>query len=187
MPQSYTTYLVDVRYPAPNRGGYILGLDDFYAENLVPGALISITATENDGHYRVEYIPNDGQNARLLELDERRAARYVFRPTSFSCGAEQSALLTEERFPRLASAKPLDDRQRRRPETVLAETFERIGDTQDAPGYSATLTDLMAAANIERPFSEQLIRSTLENDESGAFARDSEGTDVYTHVPSNSR
>lgn len=187
MPQSYTTYLVDVRYPAPNRGGYILGLDDFYAENLVPGALISISATENDGHYRVEYLPSDGQNARLLELDERRAARYVFRPTSFSCGVEQSVLLTEERFPRFASAKPLDDRQRRRPETVLAETFERIGDTQDAPGYSATLVDLMAAANIERPFSEQLIRSTLENDESGAFARDSEGTDVYTHVPSNSR
>lgn len=187
MPQSYTTYLVDVRYPAPNRGGYILGLDDFYAENLIPGALISISATENDGHYRVEYISSDGENARLLELDERRAARYVFRPTSFNCGVEQSALLTEERFPRLANAKPLEDRQRRRPETVLAETFERIGDTQDAPGYSAPLSDLMAVANIERPFSERLIRSTLENDESGAFARDSEGTDVYTYVPSNSR
>ncbi|MGI8642528.1 MAG: hypothetical protein ACR2LS_00210 [Thermomicrobiales bacterium] len=187
MPQSYTTYLVDVRYPSPNRGGFILGLDDFYAENLVPGALISITATENDGHYRVEYMSSDSENARLLELDERRAARYVFRPTSYACGVEPSALLTEERFPRLASAKPLEDRIRRRPESVLAETFERIGDQQEAPGFSATLSDLMAAANIERPFSERLIRSTLENDETGAFARDSEGTDVYTYVPSNSR
>ena len=187
MPQSYTTYLVDVRYPSPNRGGYILGLDDFFAENLVPGALVSITSTENDGHYRVEYIPSEGENARLLELDERRAARYVFRPTSYACGVEPSALLTEDRFPRLSNAKPLDDRVRRRAETVLAETFERIGDQQDAPGFSATLSDLVAAANIERPFSERLIRSTLENDESGAFARDSEGTDVYTYVPSNSR
>ena len=41
-PQSYTTYLVEFRYPTPNRGGFIVGLDDFYNENLVPGALISI-------------------------------------------------------------------------------------------------------------------------------------------------
>ena len=36
-PQSFTTYLVELRYPTPNRGGFILGLDDFYSENLVPG------------------------------------------------------------------------------------------------------------------------------------------------------
>ena len=38
-PQVYTTYLVELRYPTPNRGGFIVGLDDFYNENLVPGAL----------------------------------------------------------------------------------------------------------------------------------------------------
>ncbi|HEV2109189.1 MAG TPA: hypothetical protein VGR16_13070, partial [Thermomicrobiales bacterium] len=187
MPQSYTTYLVDLRYPSPNRGGYILGLDDFYAENLVPGALLSIVSTENDGHYRVEYIPTENENARLLELDERRTPRYVFRPTTYAAGVEPSMLLTEERFPRLASEKPLEEKVRRRVESVLAATFERIGDQSDAPGYSATLSDLMAAANIERPFSERLIRATLEKDETGAFARDTEGTDVYTYVPSNSR
>jgi hypothetical protein len=31
IPQFYTTYLVELRYPTPNRGGFILGLDDFYA------------------------------------------------------------------------------------------------------------------------------------------------------------
>ncbi|MEJ7761694.1 MAG: hypothetical protein WKF80_02775 [Thermomicrobiales bacterium] len=183
-PQSFTTYLVELRYPSPNRGGFILGLDDFYAENVVPGAILSITATENDGHYRVEYISQANQNERLLELDERRTARYVFRPTAFHCGVEDDYVLSEERFPRLASEKPLDDKARRRPENVIAATFERIGDQQDGLGYSASFSRLFTAVNIERPMSERLLRQTLESDESGAFAKDPEGDDVYTYVPS---
>jgi hypothetical protein len=61
-PQSFTTYLVELRYPTPNRGGYILGLDDFYTDNLVPGALLSIQRTDNDGHYRVEYLPETAKS-----------------------------------------------------------------------------------------------------------------------------
>ncbi len=182
-PQSYTTYLVELRYPTPNRGGFILGLDDFYTENLVPGAMLSIQRTENDGHYLVEYLPTGAQSARLLELDERRAVRYVFRPTTYNCDVEEAMLLTEERFPRLGSEKPLDDRARRRPESVVAATFERIGDQSDVPGFSATFSDLFVAVNVERPFSEPVLRAILEEDETGAFARDPERDDVYTYVP----
>ncbi len=185
-PQSYTTYLVELRYPTPNRGGFILGLDDFYTENLVPGALLSLTRTDNDGHYIAEYLAAGNQSARLLELDERRAQRYVFRPTTYGCAVADEMLLTEERFPRLASEKPLDEKSRRRPETVVALTFERIGDQTDSPGLSATFDDLLAAVNIERPFTPRLLRSVLDNDETGAFARDSDKTDAYTYVPGSS-
>ena len=182
-PQSYTTYLVELRYPTPNRGGYVLGLDDFYAENLVPGALLSITATENDGHYRAEYLPVGNQSARLLELDERRALRYVFRPTTYACGVADEMLISEERFPRLGSERPLDEKLRRRPESVVAATFERIGDQSDGPGYLAPFQDLFAAVNIERPFSEAVLRAILDNDETGAFAKDPDREDAYTYVP----
>ncbi|MGH2561394.1 MAG: hypothetical protein ACRDJH_20200, partial [Thermomicrobiales bacterium] len=182
-PQSYTTYLVELRYPTPNRGGFILGLDDFFTENLVPGALISISPTDNDGHFLVEYMTGGNQNARLLELEERRQ-RYVFRPTTYACAVADEYLLTEERFPRLANEKPLDDKVRRRAESVIASTFERIGDENEGHGFSATFIDLMAAVNIERPFSERLLRSALEQDETGAFARDPDRDDVYTYVPS---
>ena len=86
-PQSFTTYLVELRYPTPNRGGFILGLDDFYTENLVPGAIISIQRTENDGHYRVEYLPSPlavtscwswtsgGRHAIRLPTDDVRLRR----------------------------------------------------------------------------------------------------------------
>lgn len=181
-PQSYTTYLVELRYPTPNRGGFILGLDDFFTENLVPGALISIKRTENDGHYLVEFLSAGNQNARLLELEDRRQ-RYVFRPTTYACGVEDAYLLTEDRFPNFGSEKPLDEKIRRRPESVVAATFERLGHKSDTQGFWATFEDLMAAVNIERPFSERYLRSILENDETGAFARDPDGSDAYTYVP----
>jgi hypothetical protein len=181
-PQSFTTYLVELRFPTPNRGGFILGLDDFYSENLVPGAIISIQRTENDGHYRVEYIAEGPRSESLLELDERRALRYVFRPTTFACGVENGLLLDETRFGGLANEKPLDERLRRRPESVVAATFERIGEERGG-NYSLAFETLLAGVNIERPLSNSLLRSILEEDDTGAFSRDPEAADSYTYVP----
>lgn len=181
-PQVYTTYLVELRYPTPNRGGFIVGLDDFYTENLVPGALLSIRATDNDGHFVVEYVSAPSQSQRLLELEERKQ-RYVFRPTSFACGVLEESLLTEELWSSLNGEKPLDDKTRRRPEAVVAVTFERLGKQFEGGGYTASFAQLLAGANIERPFSETLLRSILENDDSGAFAKDPDGPDDYTYIP----
>ncbi len=181
-PQSYTTYLVELRFPTPNRGGFILGLDDLYAENLVPGAILSIASTENDGHYLVEFIAEGNQAERLLELDERRAPRYVFRPTTFTCGVDASMLLSEEKFGRLNGEKPLDDKVRRRPEAVIAATFERVGDHREA-NFSADFATLLAGVNIERPMSATLLRNVLDHDDTGAFSRDPDKTDAYTYVP----
>lgn len=183
-PQSYTTYLVELRFPTPNRGGFILGLDDFFTENLVPGALISIQRTDNDGHYRVEYLPSTGESARLLEIEDRRQ-RYVYRPTTFACTVDPDFLLNEERFPRLNGERPLDDKARRRAESVISATFERVGELHEGHGYSANFSDLLAAVNVERPFSPTYLRQVLDQDESGAFAVDPDGDDVYTYVPGN--
>jgi hypothetical protein len=181
-PQSFTTYLVELRYPTPNRGGFILGLDDFYTENLVSGAIISIQRTDNDGHYRVEYLPEAARSDQLLELDERRATRYVFRPTTYACGVEDAHLFSESRFGGMANEKPLDDKVRRRPEAVVAATFERIGLERDG-NFSVDFETLLAAVNIERPMSGTLLRSILEQDDTGAFSRDPEAPDSYTYVP----
>ena len=181
-PQSFTTYLVELRYPTPNRGGFILGLDDFYSENLIPGAIISIQRSDNDGHYRVEFLPESARSNQLLELDERRATRYVFRPTTYACGVEEAQLLSESRFGGLANEKPLDEKVRRRAEAVVAATFERIGLERDG-NYSVDFETLLAAVNVERPMSGTLLRSILEQDDTGAFSRDPEAADSYTYVP----
>lgn len=181
-PQAYTTYLAELRYPTPNRGGFILGLDDFYAENLVPGAIIKIKATENDGHYIVEFATAGNTSGRLLEIDDRKQ-RYVFRPTTYSCAVMNEFLLDEDRFAGLANEKPLDEKTRRRPDSLIAATFERLGHRIEGTGYTADFADLLTAVNVERPFSEAYLRSILETDETGAFARDPDGSDAYTYVP----
>ncbi|HEV2527893.1 MAG TPA: hypothetical protein VGT61_05490 [Thermomicrobiales bacterium] len=182
-PQSYTTFLVELRYPTPNRGGFILGLDDFFGENLVPGALIQIQRTDNDGHYHVEFLPAANQSARLLELDERRSQRYAFHEVQYGCEVEDTMLLTEDRFAGLNGQRPVEDKVRRRPESLVAAVFERIGQ-KIGPGYSAPFADLFAAVNVERPFSETLLRRVLETDETGAFAKDPDHDDAYSFVPS---
>jgi len=164
IPQLYTTYLAELRYPTPNRGGFLLGLDDLYTESLVPGSILAISATENDGHYKVEFIATKDRSERLLELDDRRAARYTFRPTTFASDVDDNWLLTEERFPALGSEKPLEERVRRRPEAVVEATFRRIGVDDGNGGKMATFAELLAVVNVERPFSPELLASTLEAD-----------------------
>ncbi len=183
-PQSYTTFLVELRYPTPNRGGFILGLDDFFSENLIPGALIQIQRTDNDGHYRVEFLPAASQTARLLELDERRSQRYVFHDVQYACEVEDAMVLSEDRFSGLANERPVDEKVRRRPEALVSAIFERIGE-KIGPGFSASFDDLYAAVNIERPFSEKQLRRVLDTDETGAFAKDPDSDNVYSFVPSN--
>jgi hypothetical protein len=178
IPQSYTTYLVELRYPTPNRGGFLLGLDDFYADSLVPGAMISISATENDGHYKVEFLATDDQNARLLELDDRRSPRYLFRPTTYTCAVADEWLISEDRFPNLGSEKPLADKVRRRNDELLKATFERVGMPDGNGGYLSSFEDLLAAINIERPFTESMLRSVLEQD-ANVTGDDANG---YTYV-----
>ena len=164
IPQTYTTYLVELRYPTPNRGGFLLGLDDFYADCVVPGVVISVNATENDGHYTVEFLETDDQEDRLLELDDRRTPRYTFRPVTYTCVVDDQWLINEDRFPNLANEKPLADKVRRRTEDVVEATFERIGMDDGNGGKLASFEDLLAAVNIERPFSEEMLRAALEAD-----------------------
>lgn len=173
-----SVYLVEVRYPTQTRGGFLLGLDDFYEEKLVPGAMLSIQATDNDGHYKIEYLEDDEQQDRFLELDDRRAAKYVFRPLTYDTAVSSEWLVTEERFPRLSSEKPLSERRRRRIEDVVEATFERVGE-KDGKTWTATFDDLLVAVNIERPASETSLRAAIEgmpsvsDDGSGILTYDS--------------
>lgn len=162
IPQTYTTYLVELRYPTPNRGGFFLGLDDFYFDMLVPGAIITISATENDGHYKVEFLDVGEQSNRLLELDDKRSPRYHFRPTTYSCATDDAWVLSEDRFPALAGEKPLADKVRRRNESVVEATFERVGMDDGNGGKLASFEDLLAAVNIERPFTAEMLREVLD-------------------------
>lgn len=177
IPQHYEAYAVELRYPAGNRGGWLWGLEDFFHNSLVPGALIIVSRTEEPNVFVLQYMATEEQERRLLVLDERKN-RYVFDDITFYCAVEESMLLSEERFRGLRNAAPLVSAVRRRPADVVAQTFLRIGKKEGAR-YRATLEDLFPAVNIERPFSMAFLRRIL--DETDVFTAAEEG--VYLYEP----
>jgi hypothetical protein len=92
----------------------------------------------------------------------------------------------EHRFPKLADARPLEERIRRRPEQVVAATFERVGDnlgSANAPRYQAGFADLLAVVNVERPISGEFLRDILTSGTYREFAVDDSQEDTFIHEP----
>lgn len=177
IPQHYEAYAVELRFPSGNRGGWLWGLEDFFHNSLVPGALIILSRTEEPNVFILHYMATEEQERRLLVLDERKN-RYAFDDITFYCEVEESLLLSEERFRSLRNTSPLPPAVRRRPADVLAHTFTRIGKKQDG-SYVAAVEDLFAVANIERPFSMAFLRRILEETEV-FFPAEEEGFYRYT-------
>lgn len=188
VPQLYSNFLVELRYPTANRGGFITGLEQFYAENLVPGSRLRIERTDNNGRYVIRLEQTSEQTRKLLTLDERRG-RYVFQPVTFYWGVDEDGLLSDTKFLGLINSKPLDEKERRRPEAVVRATFERVGDRQGdkaTPRYWALFDDLLTAVNIERPFTAEYLRSVLDGEANPEFERDA-GDDAYFYDPARTQ
>jgi hypothetical protein len=184
-PQTGETIVTELRFPTGNRGGFIAGLEKFYADNLVPGAVLTIERTERPNHFLLEYFQVSGEDRKLVHLDERKG-KYAFRSTTYYCATQDDWVLTEDRFPKLADAKPLDERVRRRPEQVVQGTFERVGENvggADSPRYWAVFSDLLAAANIERPISAEFLRDILTSGTYPEFSADETTEDAYFYQP----
>jgi hypothetical protein len=164
IPQLYTSVLAELRYPTGNRGGFITGLAEFFAEHMVPGARFTITPTDRaDNVFEIQFIRSPEEEANLLQFDDRRS-RYVFRPVSFAVETDPSMLLTQEKFGKLHNQKKLDEPERKRPDLVIANAFEAVGDNEDDK-YLAILDDIYPVVNVERPISRSWLKTML----SGAY------------------
>jgi len=186
VPQLYVTFLTELRYATGNRGGYLVGFDEFYRENLIPGAAFTIERVpNNDGEYVIRYATIGTRELRTLQIDERRN-RYVFRPQSLPVQTDDSWLLTETRFPRLANLKPMDDRERRRTDAVIGAAFERAAEnvgSKGEPRYWSSPEELLPVVNIERPFSLRALREVLESPQYPQFSADPETPGTFYYEP----
>lgn len=183
-PQLDVIYNAELRYPSGNRGGWIVGLEGFFSDNLVPGAVLVISQGNKSNHFLIEYKQGEEQEARLLFWDERRQ-RFVFRPIIFACAINREDALTPDRYSRIEGQHRLDESERKRNETVLATAFEYAGQRQ-GDSYYALLDDLHPVANIDRPFSHAYLRSLLSS--SGAMFRQDESIpDAFYYKPPTSR
>ena len=175
-------YNAELRFPSGNRGGWIVGLESFFSDNLVPGAILVIRQTNRTNQFTIEYKQGDEQEARLLFWDERRQ-KFVFRPIIFACAINKEEALTPDRYSRIDGQKRLEELERKRTDFVLANAFEYAGQKQ-GDTYYTLLDDLYPIANIERPFSRNYLRSLLTTG-NNQFRPDETTPDAFFYKPAS--
>jgi hypothetical protein len=184
--QHYTTYLVEVRYPAGNRGGWLQGLEEFFREHLVPGALITIARTAEANLFHISYEEAAETSDRILTLDEKKN-KLGFANLTYYCAVDEDQLPSQSKYGRLNRLKSFPMGERRKAELILEHVAETMGDqvgTRSEPRYAVTLGDLRMGFNVLRPGSRALLLHLLENGEE--FSADEGTPELYYYTPARS-
>jgi hypothetical protein len=164
IPQLYGSLLAELRYPTGNRGGFIMGLGELFTEHMVPGARFTIVPTDRgEDVFEIHFNRSPEREENLLQLDERKG-RYVFRPVSFAVDVDPTMLLSQEKFGKLHNQKKLEESERKRPDVIIVNAFEALGEENDSKLW-AIFDDIYPVVNIERPISPSWLRTML----SGAY------------------
>ncbi len=182
-PQHYTNFLVEVRFPTGNRGGWIQGFDTFFHEHLVAGALITLARTDEPNVFTIVYEEGQPASDRLLTLDEKKN-KHAFADVNYGCAVDAESVLTQKRFGRAKNLKSLPMSERRKADVVLEHVFEVMGDkqgTREEPAYQMDMDMLYVAYNILRPSSRSYLRLLLE--EHTDITCDDEELAIYSYHP----
>lgn len=174
-PQHYSSTLAELRYPTGNRGGWVQGLEEFFRDHLVPGALITLARTAEPHIFTLTYEEQPETTDRLLVLDEKKN-KFSFANVTYYSVVDSDMLLNQQRFGRLRNLKSLPMGERRKAEVVLEHVFEVVGEpvgTRAAPRYYAAFDDLFAALNVLRPASRSYLQHLLDE---GEFFQPDEST-----------
>jgi hypothetical protein len=164
IPQLYGSLIAELRYPTGNRGGFIMGLNELFEGHMVPGTRFTLVPTDRgEDVFEIHFAKAEEVEDNLLQYDERKG-RYVFRPVLYSVVTDPSMLLTQEKFGKLHNQKRLDDSERRKPDIIIANAFEAIGEENDGKLW-AIFDDLFPVVNLDRPMSRSWLRTLL----SGAY------------------
>jgi hypothetical protein len=183
-PQHFSSHIVEVRYPTSNRGGWLQGLEDFFHEYLVPGALITLERTDDPSVFTISYEEiAGGASERILTLDEKKN-KFTFNDVDFFSSVDAEMLPTQQRYGRLKNLKVLPTNERRKSDMVMQHVFEVMGEqvgTREEPAYQADIDTLYVAYNVLRPASRSFLVSLLQaNDD---YTEEEPGSGIYTYRP----
>lgn len=182
-PQHYTNFLVELRYPMGNRGGWVQGFEDFFHEHLISGAFITLTRTDEPNVFTITYEEIPVTTARLLTLDEKKN-KFAFADVSYYCNVDEEQMLEQKRFGKLKNLKSLPMSERRKTDVVMKHVFETVGERQgsrDEPTYCLTIDEVFSTYNVLRPVSLSYIRALLEEYEE--YIPDDSVPDIYYYQP----
>ncbi|WP_129626400.1 hypothetical protein [Candidatus Oscillochloris fontis] len=182
-PQHYTSYLVEVRYPTGNRGGWLQGLEEYFRDHLVPGAMITISRGAEPNLFTISYEEAAESSDRLLTLDEKKN-KFAFANMSYFCAVDADQVPSQTRYGRLKNLKSLPMGERRKSEVVLEHVFEVMGEqvgSRSEPRYLLAMDDLLLAFNVLRPGSRSLLEQLLAH--SDPFSNHADGRYLFTPAP----
>jgi hypothetical protein len=167
-PQHYSSTLAELRFPTGNRGGWLQGLEEFFHEHLVPGALITLSRTAEPHIFTLTYEEQAETTDRLLILDEKKN-KLAFANVSYYSAVDEDMLINQQQYGRLRNLKSLPMSDRRKADLTLEHVFETVGEpvgTRSEPRYEATPGQLYVGLNVLRPVSREYLAHLLgENDE----------------------
>lgn len=184
-PQHYSTYLAEVRFPTPNRGGWIWGLEDFFREYLVPGTLITLSATEEPTVFTIAYDEIGGVEDKLLHFEEKRN-RFVFMPVTYYAAVDEDLLPSQKRYGKLRNLKPLPMNDRKKTDVVIEHVFETLGEqlgTKEEPMFWIQFNELHLGINVLRPMSPTYLEYLLSQDEAYYADEATAGAWYYKPAP----
>lgn len=184
-PQHYTTSLVELRYPTGNRGGWLQGFEEFFHERLVPGALITLSRTEEPHIFTITYEEQAETSDRLLVLDEKKN-KFAFANVTYYCVVDEDMLINQQQYGRLRNLKSLPMNERRKGEQVLEHVFATVGEpvgTRSEPRYYSTNEELLVALNVLRPASPSYLAHLLKTGEFYEEDASKPGNWYYTPPP----
>jgi hypothetical protein len=182
-PQHYTSTLAELRYPTGNRGGWLQGLEEFFREHLVPGALITLARTAEPHIFTITYEEQEATQDRLLVLDEKKN-KFAFANVGYYAAVDEDMLVNQQRYGRLRNLKSLPMSERRKGDSTLEHVFETIGEpvgSRSEPRYQATADDLFVALNVLRPASREYLQHLL--DDGDLFENSGGNTWAYAPPP----
>jgi hypothetical protein len=182
-PQHYTSALAELRYPTGNRGGWLQGLEEFFHERLVPGALITLARTDEPHVFTLTYEEQAETTDRLLVLDEKKN-KFAFANVAYYCSVDSDQLVNQQQYGRLRNLKSLPMNERRKGDAVLEHVFETFGEpvgTRSEPRYYATADELFVALNVLRPASRNYLDHLL--DEGEYFEADAATPGAWYYAP----
>ncbi|MBV9788467.1 MAG: hypothetical protein JOZ51_09865 [Chloroflexi bacterium] len=182
-PQHYSLYNAEVRFATPTRGGWIWGLEDFFHEYLVPGTLVTLTATEDPTSFTIAYEEIGGVEEKLLHFEEKRN-RFVFMPVTYYAAVDEDLLPSQRRHGKLRNLKALPMNDRKKADLVIEHVFETVGEqlgSKDEPMYWIQFNDLNLAVNVLRPMSRPYLEHLLG--ENSAYYADEATVGAYYYKP----
>lgn len=183
VPQRNVAAYAETRVATGSRGGWIWGLEELFREFVVPGTLLTFSASDQPNVLNLSYEEIGGVEDKLLQFEEKRN-RFVFSPVTYYSAVDEDLLPNQKRYGKLRNLKALPWTERRKPEAVIAHVFETLGEqlgTKEEPMYWVHFNELLLSVNVLRPASPEYLLNLLGRDT--AFYADEATVGAYYYKP----